>query len=208
MYLLLASKRARPAWQNHISETELRRWHVCQAARMQSGVAQNTPASVTALSNISDATTDTMLYTVGSGICTATLGSLFALSHCHFPKPSEACKDVTCPCHSFETLACWMACITVKEQVSIRATVMSKLASRLFWRRWFGARAETCTQDNAWERTSRCKQQIPEHECTGGRRAKSTYICTEVTSYSCPKFLHSGVHAKLCLLHHACYAPL
>ena len=61
MYLLLASKHARPAWQNHISETELRRLHVCQGAPMQGGMAQNPPASVTALSNISDATMDTRL---------------------------------------------------------------------------------------------------------------------------------------------------
>ncbi len=61
MYLLLASNRARPAWQNQISETELRRLHICQAAPMQSGMAQNPPASVIALSNISDATMDTML---------------------------------------------------------------------------------------------------------------------------------------------------
>ena len=73
----------------------------------------------------------------------ANLGSLFALSHCHFPKPSEACKDVTRQCHSFKILACWMRCITVKEQISIRATIMSKLASKnLFWCRWVVARPE------------------------------------------------------------------
>ncbi len=61
MYLLLASKRARPAWQSQISETQMRRLHVCQAAPTQSEMAQNPPASVIALSSISHATMDTML---------------------------------------------------------------------------------------------------------------------------------------------------